>query len=114
MRKVLFRSLFDLFTPREFQDIDVYKVLDVLGDPVTRKTWLFEVLSEIKQINLKIDSKLMSGEMFSINDLSARRRGLQFVLETALEASRKVKRDKGQNPEPGYDLDSVTVNPAPH
>lgn len=114
MRRLV-KQVKDLFTPKEIQGIDAYEVLDVLGDPVIRKTWLYEVMQEIKRINQSIDSKLMNGDMLDIADLSARRRALQFVLEAALSAKREVARAKGHNPLGGgdFDLESVTVLPSP-
>lgn len=104
-----------LLTPKEMQGIDAYEVMDALGDGVVRKTWLYEVLLEIKRINQTIDTKLISGYVLDIADLSARRRALQFVLETALSAKREVARAKGHNPagEGQFDLDAVTVLPSP-
>lgn len=113
MRKLL-KTIQDLLTPKEMQGIDAYQILDALGDPVVRKTWLYEVLLEIKRINQVIDAKLLSGEMYDLADLSSRRRALQFVLDSAMSAKREIARAKGHNPaENSFDLDAVTVLPSP-
>ena len=118
MKKMIFPNLHDLFRPRETMGLDVYAVLEGLGDSVVRKNWLFEVLSEVKRINLSIDQMLSSGGRLSqetLIDLSARRRAIQFVLESALAAKRDVARQRGQNPasKGELDLDSVTLRAAP-
>lgn len=112
MKKALVQRLKDLFRPYEFQELDVYGILEVLGDPTVRKSWLYEVLLEIKRINLDIDNKLNSGNPIDFEYLSARRRGIQFVLDQASSAYRDVSRTKGHNPLPEFDLESVTTLPA--
>ena len=114
MKKILVKKLSDLFNPNAYLELNVYDVLDGLKDDVVRKHWLFEVLQEIKRINVSIDQMLDSGHIESIKNLSARRRGLQFVLETAIEQKNAVSRGRGHNPlgEGQFDLESVTVGPA--
>lgn len=114
MKKVLLQKVNDLFRPNNVLDIDVYEVLDSLGDGVVRKKWLFEVLSEIKRINLEIDRVLVSGKPLTetiLTDLSGRRRALKFVLDEALSAKREIHRTRGQNQadKGTLDLDSVTL-----
>ncbi len=116
MKKTLLQKLDQLFRPTYTFDIDLYEVLEALGDGVTRKTWLFELALEIKRINLEIDKKLLSGLPLSetiLADLSGRRRSLQFVLEAVLSAKRDTQRRRGQNPatKAEFDLDSVTLQP---
>ncbi len=112
--KRLVSKLQDLFRPSQMMDIDVYEVLEGLGDGIVRKAWLYNVLLEIKKINLEIDGKLASGKPLNeliLTDLSGRRRALQFVLEAALEAKRDIQRSRGHNPagKGVLDLDSVTL-----
>ena len=113
MKKFLVKKLSDLFNPYDYLELDVYDVLDGLKDDVVRKNWLFSVLQEIKRLSMDIDRMLETGNLGGITNLSARRKGLQFVLETALEARRDVERGRGHNPQEGqFDLESVTVRPA--
>lgn len=116
MKKVLAQKLRDIFTPRNYLDLDVYEVMDALKDDIVRKTWLFQVLQEVKQTHMDVDKRLKEGQLFGIAELSARRKALQFVLEAALGAKREVQRAKGHNPpdETKFDLESVTVEPSPH
>ena len=116
MKRFLVQKLGDLFRPSSTFDLDVYEVLDALADNTVRKGWLFEILSEIKRINLEIDKTLTSGKVLSesiLTDLSGRRRALQFVLEQALSTKRDIQRSRGHNPagKGVLDLDSVTLQP---
>jgi|WetSurMetagenome_2_1015567.scaffolds.fasta_scaffold491048_1 hypothetical protein len=114
MKKFIVGKLKDLFRPVDYQEINPQEIFDILADPSVRKAWLFEVLQELVRINRSIDQKLVSGVTFSITDLSARRRGLQFVLDTALAAKREVERAKSHNCDMGvFDLDEVTVRHSP-
>lgn len=111
MKKFLVKKLSDLFRPNLIQELEPYDVLEVLNDPIVRKTWLFNVLQEIVRLNQTIDNKLSMGQTLDINDLSHRRRALKFVLDAALEAQREVKRARSHNPEIAvdFDLDNVTA-----
>lgn len=116
MKRVLVKNLLDLFRPKNTFDIDVYEVLEGLGDGIVRKAWLFDILSEVKAINLEIDKIISSGKELNpiiLTDLSGRRRALQFVLEAALSAKRDIQRSRGHNPaaKGELDLDSVTLRP---
>lgn len=113
MKKVLVEKIKDLFNPNTFQELDVYEVLSCLQDPTVRKRWLYEVLSEIKRINLEVDFKLRSGNPVNFVNLSERRRGIQFVLEQALTVHREASRRGGHNPSQGFDLENVTVHALP-
>jgi len=116
MKKVLVQKFKDLFWPRAYLGIDAYEVLDALKDDVIRKTWLYEVLEEIKRMSLDIDKKLLEGTLRDLTVLSARRKALQFILDKALEAKREVERARNHNPQDRshFDLESVTVQPSPH
>ena len=111
MRKILVQKISDLFQPKKMQDIDAYEVLDALQDPIIRKTWLYGILEEIVRLNQTIDNKLTMGQTFNIEDLSHRRRALRFVLDSALEAQREVRRMRSHNPDQmvDFDLESVAV-----
>lgn len=113
MKKILVKKLGDIFNPNAYLDLEVYDVLDGLKDDVVRKNWLFEVLQEIKRINQSIDQMLETGNVSGIPNLSARRKGLQFVLEAAIEQRNEVQRGRNHNQAPNqYDFESVTVFPA--
>ena len=100
MKKILVKKLGDLFNPHAYLELDVYDVLDGLKDDVVRKNWLFEVLQEIKRLSLDIDKMLETGNVSGISNLSARRKGLQFVLEAAIEQKNAVHREPNHNPTP--------------
>ncbi len=113
MNKVIVQKLKDLFTPSRFQDLDVHAVLEALRDESIRKKWLFDVLAEIKRINLEVDVKLMNQQTFGLMNLSAKRQALQFVLEAALGAKREALRTRDPNPlKSDFDFESVTVRSA--
>jgi len=82
-----------------------------LGDVETRKFWLTEVLSELRQINLDVDKKLLSGSDVQLMDLCARRRAYQDILEGILRAKRITAQPQNHNPQsrPMIDLDRVTA-----
>ena len=116
MKRFLVKKISDLLNPGYVFDLDVYEVLESLQDPVVRKDWLFEVLWEIKRINLEIDKKLNGDGPLTetiLADLSGRRRAFQFILETALASKNKIQRSRGHNPasKGTLDLDSVTLQP---
>lgn len=105
------RWLSSIFSPKDLLGLDAGEVLDALNDGVIRKTWLYDVFEELKRLNLEIDKRLLSESQFHVQDLAARRKALQFVLEAVLSAKRQVS---DHNPQKGeFDLDSVTVQPAP-
>lgn len=113
MRKYIVKRLTELFNPSQFQELDVYAVLSALQNQTVLKMWLFEILQEIKQTNLKIDQGLVSGKLYDLNDLSAKRRALQGILEAALSIQREVRRASIHNPptKADFDLEGVTVVP---
>jgi hypothetical protein len=107
MKKIL-RKLEGIFSPKELQGLDSVELLDALNDPGIRKQWLFDIYEELKRMNLEIDVKLRSGEGFYFNDLCARRKAFQDVLDTVLSAKRQVR---SHNPadKSAYDFDAVTA-----
>ncbi len=112
--KKLTRWMESIFHPKTMQGLDVVDLLDSMNDPVIRKTWLWDVFEELKRLNLAVDKSLQEGG-FRIEDLAAKRKAYQEILEGILVAKRTVK-SKGPNPrtEAGeFDLDSVTVQTSP-
>lgn len=111
MKKVLVEKVKDLFTPNRFQELDVYGILEALRDESIRKLWLYEVLTELKRINLEVDTKLMKQEIMGLNNLSAKRQALQFVLESVLSVKREALRNQNHNPttKADFDFENVTV-----
>ncbi len=105
MKKYIVKRLMELFNPSQFQELDVYGVLSALQNQAVLKMWLYEVLSQIKQLNLQIDQGLLSGKTYDISDLSAKRRALQGVLESALSIHREVRRDTSHNQVTKADFD---------
>jgi len=114
MKKYLVRRFNEIFNPSQFQQLDVYGVLSALQDQMVLKKWLYEVLQEIKNLNMSIDRGLVSGKLYDINDLSAKRKALQGILESALSIHREVRRGPRPNPSKGeeYDLENVTFRPS--
>lgn len=113
MRKI-YRWMNDIFSPKQLQGLDAIDLVDAMNDPVIRKTWLWQTFEELKRLNLEVDKGLMSGSM-RLNDLSARRKAYQDVLEGILSAKRTVS-SKSHNPKSdgSFDLDSVTVQTSPY
>lgn len=110
MKKYLVKRFKELFNPAQFQDLDVYGVLSALQNQTVLKMWLYEVLQQIKQTNLAIDQSLVSGKVYDINDLSAKRRALQGILEAALSIHREVRRASVHNQpsKADFDFESLT------
>ena len=104
--KTLVSKIKDLFSVKELQGLDVNELLMAFNDASVRKQWMFELCEDIKRMNLDVDARLLSGK--PINDLAARRKAYQDVLESVLAARRRIQ--KNPNPKSGsFDLDSVTV-----
>jgi hypothetical protein len=113
--KIIKEWLNDIFNPEEMQEISAFDLLDAMSDPVIRKEWLHSTFDELKRLNLDIDRRLLNGG-FRIEDLCARRKAYQDVLEGILSAKRSitmVRRPNHANKPGSFDLDSVTVNPSP-
>lgn len=112
MKKYIVQRVKELFTPAKFQELDVYGVLSALQDQMVLKRWLYQVLDDIKQTNLKVDQGLFGNQLHSLTDLSARRKAIQDVLEMALSIHRDVRRAGEHNPlkKADFDLESVTVS----
>ena len=100
------RFLSRMFSPVYMQDIDFVLLLNTLSDPTIRRVWLHEVYQELRNINASVDRALLHGEA-RLNDLSARRKAIQDVLEMVLRA--KQKKDPNPRFESEIDLDRVTV-----
>ncbi len=113
MKKSLVKKLQDLFNPSRFQDLDVYGVLSALQNQTVLKIWLYGILEDVKQTHLKIDQKLLSGETGGMMILSAKRRALQEVLESALSVEREVRRgtEHNQATKADFDFESLTGLP---
>ena len=113
--KRIHRWFDEIFSPKELQRLDAMEIVDAMNDPVIRKTWLFEAFEELKRMNLDVDKCLLNGG-YRIEDLCARRKAFQDVLEYVLSAKRTVvmARDHNHNSRSGgFDLDSVAVHPSP-
>lgn len=109
--KKISRWFNSIFSPKDLQGLDIQELLVALNDESTRKMWIYDTLQELKRINLEVDKRLMSGSDYNINDLAARRKAYQDILEGILAARRQIKthnpKSKGE-----FDLDSVTVGSA--
>ena len=114
--KKINRWLHSIFETKQLQNIDLMEILDAMNDPGTRKFWLWDVCEELKRINLEIDKRLVMGNELKLNDLAARRRAYQDVLEGVLLAKRTAK-SQFHNPlagSEGFDLENVTVKTSPY
>lgn len=101
----------DWFSPKEIYGIDISEIQLAFSDSVVRNIWLLGIYEELKRLNLEIDKRLLMNDSMDITDLAARRKAHQDVLESVLTARRRAK---GSNPpSKDFDLDSVTVLPAP-
>lgn len=109
MRKVP-RFLSRLFSPNNLQDIDIYDLQAAFANDTVRRIWLYEVYQELRNLNLKVEKSLLGGYS-QLNDLSARRRAFQDVLEMILTAKRRHVEEKHPDPRirSEVDLDRVTV-----
>ena len=97
------------FSPKHLQGLDIQEILGAMSDPTIRNIWIYGIFEELQRLNLEIDKRLLTADQFNIEDLCARRKAYQDVLESVLSAKRRAK---GSNPPPGsFDLDSVTVLP---
>lgn len=110
MKKVK-RFLKDLFGPQEFNDLDTEAIGSAFNDLGVRTLWLNYCFEEIKRINQEVDSRLLTGSMYGITDLCARRKAYQDVLDAVLVARRQVTQAGNHNPrsETLINLDRVTV-----
>jgi hypothetical protein len=99
----------DIYKPEELQKIKVEEILMAMNDVSIRKHWLFEVLDELKEVNLSIDRALDAREQYSFEELSAKRRALTWVLNQVLSSKNSVAMDRRHN----HDAPDVAVNPSP-
>lgn len=101
----------DVFDPMDFNDVDVFSVVEALNDTTIRKVWVGLVLEELKFINHEVDKRLLSENQYGITDLCARRKAIQDILEMVLSAKRQSKQEIPHNPASKVisDLDRVTV-----
>jgi hypothetical protein len=110
--KKLPRWFKDIFSPKELHGLDVQEILAALSEEATRKLWMYETFQELKRMNLDIDKRLITGQTFRIDDLAARRKAYQDMLDGILSARRQL-RTHNLRPKSGeFDLDSVTVGSA--
>lgn len=116
MKRIL-RRFHEIFSPKELQQLDAMELVDAMNDPVIRKHWLHAIFEELKRLNLEMDQILLRNEAYRFPDLAARRKAFQDALELILSAKRGVLLGRNHN-QAGtkvgqFDLDSVTVDPAP-
>lgn len=106
------RWLADIFEPAEFNGLDLVGIGEAFNDSAVRSRWLLDLLEELRRINLEVDRRLLMGNDFGFNDLCARRKAFQDVLEGVLSAKRSIAQEVRPNPRPqvsGVNLDRVTV-----
>lgn len=109
------RWLTDFFEPGSFNNLDTVSIGEAFNDPSVRAFWLNDCFETLKQINLDVDKRLLSGSEMGLTDLCARRKAYQDVLEAVLTARRQVagkQQDVRHNPRIGagsVNLDRVTA-----
>lgn len=102
----------DIFSPEDFNDLNIVSIGEAFNDPGVRKRWLLDLFEEIKRINMDLDRRLLVGTEFGLTDLCARRKAIQDVLELVLSARRAVVQEERPNPRvqvSGVNLDRVTA-----
>jgi hypothetical protein len=100
----------DWFSPKELQGLDINEILGAFADPVVRNIWIFGIFEELKRLNLELDRRLLNADGIYIDDLAARRKAYQDMLDSVLSAKRRAKNNNPSGPS-SFDLDSVTVLP---
>lgn len=106
MKKIV-NFLKDAFTPKDLSNLDVNELLMALNDSSVRKIWMYEMIEDLKRLNLEVDKQLLSKDPWEIKNLAVRRRAYQDILESVLSAKRRVR---SPNPRPeSFDPESVTV-----
>lgn len=108
--KKISKYLKSLFSPEHMQNIDFTEVLNAFHSETVRKIWIYEFYQELKNLNLSVDRSLLHGDA-RINDLSARRKAFQDILEMVLSAKRQAIEEKDPAPKimSEVDLDRRTV-----
>lgn len=100
----------EMFSPEQFNDLDIFAIGEALNNSDIRQRWFLAVLEEIKRINVDVDRRLLAGSEFGIMDLCARRKALQDVLELVLSIKRQARQEDRHNPRPSViNLDRVTA-----
>lgn len=106
--KTFIKNLKELFSPKELQNLDSSELLDALNDASIRKQWLMDIYDELRRLNLSIEARVLVKPTYGLEDLCARRRAYQDMLEAILSAKRQV-RSHNQKDKSGFDLDAVTA-----
>ena len=108
--KKLTRFLSDIFKPEAMNDLDTEAIGAAFNDLGVRTLWLNSCFAELKHINLEVDRRLLTENMYGLTDLCARRKAFQDVLEGVLSARRQVAKTvpQVQAPNPLVNLDRVT------
>ncbi len=103
-------TLSALFNAGDMQELNTAEILIAFEDPTVRKLWLHMIYEEIRTINQEVDRRLRTNAYQDNADLSFRRQGLQFALESIRTARRQAR---GHNPLASgtFDHESVTVQP---
>lgn len=101
----------EMFDPETFNNMDTAAIAGALNDPGVRTLWLAYCFDEIKNINMEVDKRLLSGVYLDFVALCARRKAFQDVLEAILSSRRKLTQDVRPNPtrEVLINLDRVTA-----
>ena len=101
----------EMFDPQTFNNFDTDAMASAFNDPGVRVLWLAYCFDELRNTNMEVDKRLLSGKDLGIIDLCARRKAFQDILEAILSARRKITQDVRPNPrrEVLVDLDRVTA-----
>lgn len=105
------RWLKEIFGAEEFNNLDTAAIANAFNDPGVRALWLVYCFEELRNINMEVDRRLLSGTEMGLIDLCARRKAFQDILEAIPSARRKLTQDVRPNPRILNDvnLDRVTA-----
>ena len=111
MKKIL-KWIDDLFEVDAVQGLQIEEIASAMNDVTIRNVWIMDLFAQLRSMNLEVDRKLRDSELRGIEDLCARRKAFQDVLESILSAKRRVAQPKRPNPQSKVsftDLDRVTA-----
>lgn len=101
-----------LLEPSELQNFKIDELLSALNDSSIRKHWLYTMLEEVKEINRRIHTHLMTGKLNEkFEQESARLVAIDWALRQILNSKTSV--ELGRHHNQADEFDGVAVNPAP-
>jgi len=103
--------LSEIFDVQSIDDISMDAVSEAFNDPGIRAMWLLHMQQELKNIHLEVDRRLLTSTDMGLQDLCARRKAYQDILQFVLSAKRIVTQEirPNQPKRSVVDLDRVTA-----